>query len=205
MREFKLGRLVRFYPYEQAHVTNAALTFERTEEFDKEIREYLKRYEIGTYYNCKVGTFNLELDNKITLEIDGISSNDIYITIWDNKVSIGTSMKTLGNLKAYFATVVTKLRKSTYLIYHPVENVLNHNCEIGVYEYTRVATIETTSKEMAFFKTQIDNEEYSKLGIRSTSVGDVIVEHGTPYFVLGTGFKECSVRVLQFIDWGNHI
>ena len=107
-----------------------------------------------------------------------------------------------------------KLKKTftmIYSIYHPISGSMNHFCEPAQYEYALVFSLEAGNLDEAFKLCQNDfNEEYTKLGIRSTSVGDIIqgqrdYESGTCHLVKGIGFQEVSNMWLSFIDWGNHI
>lgn len=92
-----------------------------------------------------------------------------------------------------------------YVIYHPRGGALNHNCERGVYEYGEVARVDATSLKDAFMKSQNDfNDSYLNLGIRSTSVGDIIRKDDIYYMIAGTGFVEVPPTVVQYIDWSNH-
>jgi hypothetical protein len=91
-----------------------------------------------------------------------------------------------------------------FTIYHPIDGEMNFQCERGKYEYECIATVEASSLQDAFKKAQNDfNPEYAKLGVRSTSVGDVI--HGnTTNMIKGIGFEEVPFTVISYIDWGNH-
>jgi hypothetical protein len=76
-----------------------------------------------------------------------------------------------------------------YRIYHPVGE-MNPLCdETRTFRY--VATVSATSLSNSVGRAQNDfNDEYAGLGIRSTSVGDVIEDHkGDHYMVLGIGFR----------------
>jgi len=98
-----------------------------------------------------------------------------------------------------------------YVIYHPHGGALNHKCERGVYEYNEVGYVTATSLSEAFMKSQNDlcdessDDSYLYLGVRSTSVGDIIRKGDTYYMITGTGFVEVPPTVVQYIDWGNHM
>lgn len=95
-----------------------------------------------------------------------------------------------------------------FSIYHPVGGSMNHDCTPALYMYECVCTLEADSLEEAFRLSQNDfNEEYAKIGVRSTSVGDIIQsqedwENKECNLVMGVGFKTVSNVWLQFIDWG---
>lgn len=62
-----------------------------------------------------------------------------------------------------------------YKIFHPVGGYMNYNYEPMLYMYELVYTVTADSHEDAFRLSQNDfNEEYASMGIRSTSVGDII-------------------------------
>lgn len=91
-------------------------------------------------------------------------------------------------------------------IYHPFGGILNHDCQRGAYEYQLVATVEAHTLKAAYMLGQNDfNDTYALLGVRSTSVGDIITDGDLCYFVTGTGFQEIPPTVLQYIDWSNHM
>ena len=85
-----------------------------------------------------------------------------------------------------------------YKIYHPEGGVLNHKCLHGDMDFDLVATVEANSFETAFIKSQNDfNPHYAHLGIRSTSVGDIIVnEEGVSQLVLGLGFRQIPTKAV---------
>ena len=95
----------------------------------------------------------------------------------------------------------------TYIIHHPFGGDLNHRCERGQHEYKPVATVEAPSLEMAFIEAQNHtNMKYCSLGLRSTSVGDIITApDNTHHMVMPIGFQEVPFTVLTYIDWGNHM
>jgi hypothetical protein len=85
-----------------------------------------------------------------------------------------------------------------YAIYHPSVNeyTINHECKVPLYKYKHVYSVDADSMEEAFRKAQNDfNPEYEALGIRSTSVGDVIqsivdFEWAVCHVVTGKGFMQ---------------
>jgi hypothetical protein len=106
---------------------------------------------------------------------------------------------------------------NSYEIYHPIGGAMNYHCTPAMYEYTKVAEIFASSVEEAFKMSQNDfNEQYALLGIRSTSVGDIIAMTGDDYLgfygqsdksimlVKGTGFQSVSPTWLSYIDWTIH-
>ena len=93
-----------------------------------------------------------------------------------------------------------------YIVYHPFGGAMNHNCERGTYEYVAVYHTDANSLEDVFIKAQNRNEDYSNIGIRSTSVGDIIysVKDEQAFMVIGRGFAPVPPTVLSYIDWTNH-
>jgi|688.fasta_scaffold416322_1 hypothetical protein len=93
-----------------------------------------------------------------------------------------------------------------YVVYMPFGGAMNHRCERGVYEYTPVHFLNAKSLSDVFAKCQNHIEEYSKLGIRSLSVGDIIysVKDKESYMIKGDGYYIMPPTVLQYIDWSNH-
>lgn len=95
-----------------------------------------------------------------------------------------------------------------YSIFHPLDGVMNHDCQAGLYMYQHVFTLEANSLEEAFKLAQNDfNEQYAALGVRSTSVGDIIqsqadFEANECHLVKGLGFGLVPNTWLSFIDWG---
>ena len=92
-----------------------------------------------------------------------------------------------------------------FIIYHPYDGVLNNDLIRDQYMYAQVAEVTTDTLEDCFRLGQNDfNPEYAKLGNRSTSVGDIIVdvEEQLHYFVAGIEFTEIPCTVTQYIDWG---
>ena len=80
-----------------------------------------------------------------------------------------------------------------YSIFHPKDG-MNLDC-VPKMEYKLVAQIEASSLSDAFKKSQNFNEEYAKLNIRSTSIGDIIMSledklKKVCHLVEGIGFKE---------------
>lgn len=94
-----------------------------------------------------------------------------------------------------------------YSIFHPIDGQLNHNCTCALYMYHEVFSLETDSLEEAFRLSQNDNEEYALVGVRSTSVGDIIQsqedwEKDECHLVRGSGFQCVPNTWLSYIDWG---
>lgn len=89
-----LHKLVRFFPYESVHASNAVIHIEDENlEWYAAIRNFLKDYESDEYcLGCNKRSFNIEMDNKITLELTSDFVKDkskfIYLTYWDGTVSI---------------------------------------------------------------------------------------------------------------------
>lgn len=74
--------------------------------------------------------------------------------------------------------------------------------------YQYVCSLEADTMEQAFRLAQNDfNKEYAKIGVRSTSVGDIIQSEqdydlGNCYLVKEKGFQCVPDTWLSFIDWG---
>lgn len=96
---------------------------------------------------------------------------------------------------------------TTYTVYHPYGGIVNHDCKRGEYMYNLVAMINAKSLEDCFFMAQNDWPEYGRMGLRSTSVGDIIAVDdgdifGKYYMITGRGFVEVPHTVVSYIDWG---
>ena len=86
-----------------------------------------------------------------------------------------------------------------FKIHHPKNGIINHECCINI-PLTHVHTVITYDIESAYTLSQNFNEEYAKLKIRSTCVGDIIQDCSTNkcYIILGLG-----VRLLSTTDITN--
>lgn len=107
-----LRKLTRFFPYESVHASSAVIEIEDVNsEWYKAISALLKRYEVDEYIGCANGYFHLDMDNKITLElqadIEPRRPEKIYLTYWDNKVSISTHYHSIHT--PMFCTVKKKM------------------------------------------------------------------------------------------------
>ena len=94
-----------------------------------------------------------------------------------------------------------------FIVKHPMNGVMNYNLKRGWYQYKTVYKLNATSLEAVFHLCQNDfNEDYASKSIRSTAVGDIIIDtqEDKHYFVAGTGFEEIPPTVASFIDWGNN-
>lgn len=81
---------------------------------------------------------------------------------------------------------------NAYTIYHPMNGELNPNCETKDVQYESVHLLQTTDLKNVFALTQNDfSAEYKKLGLRSTSVGDIILDiyEDRLYFITSTGYS----------------
>lgn len=102
-----------------------------------------------------------------------------------------------------------------FRVLHPVGGALNTFCERGTYEYETVFTVHAHDIGRVFVLCQNDlSPLYAEAGLRSTSVGDIIIDDsadaqeyplGKHYFVMGMGFEEIPATVSQYIDWTNHV
>jgi hypothetical protein len=94
-----------------------------------------------------------------------------------------------------------------FQIFHPKGGVLNTQCKAGQYMYEHICSVEASSYEEAFRLCQNEDERYASLGIRSTSVGDILQseedeDNLSCKLVRGIGFSDVPNTWLQFIDWG---
>lgn len=96
----------------------------------------------------------------------------------------------------------------TFRILHPVGGAINLNMDRGLYEFELVHIVQCETIQEAFRLSQNDfSEEYANRGIRSTCVGDIIIDTDdmVHYMVSNIGFIEIPPTVAQYIDWGNHM
>lgn len=104
----RLRHLTKFFPYESVHAVDACIQLEdKDNEWYNAISKLLDKYEPGMYVGCSQGYFNLEMDNKITLELEDINSVPIYLTYWDNNIYISNNYNGMAT-KMKFCTVVRK-------------------------------------------------------------------------------------------------
>lgn len=84
-----------------------------------------------------------------------------------------------------------------YSIHHSISG-MNYLCKENEFPYQKMCDLESPDIDTAFFLSQNDyNEYYNKLGIRSTSVGDIISYYNDEKeyvckMVLNRGFKVVS-------------
>ncbi len=108
MNKIKLGNLVRFYPYESIHASEAFAIIEDTDmEWYNAIVKLLSFYEPKEYVNCTPGYFGLNIDNKITLAID-LKYWQLYVTYWDNVVYLSSQYVEISKNPKY---CTVKLKK----------------------------------------------------------------------------------------------
>ena len=88
-----------------------------------------------------------------------------------------------------------------YKILHPLDGKLNTQCDLASHQYEVVIEIEADSLRDAFYRSQNDfSDEYALMGIRSTSVGDIIQHGKFFYMVNGIGFSEIGKNMLRYRD-----
>lgn len=86
-----------------------------------------------------------------------------------------------------------------WLIYHPEDGSMNHDCDESVV-YKCIGGIVAANMAEAFREAQNDfNPDYRKHGVRSTSVGDVIVGN-VPLMVTGTGYRDVPLFKRKTLD-----
>jgi hypothetical protein len=85
---------------------------------------------------------------------------------------------------------------------------MNHECTPAQFMYNMVYKLEANSFEQAFARCQNDfSDIYASKGLRSTSVGDIIMseedyENNRCHLVKPTGFQDVPSTWLSYIDWG---
>ena len=106
--------------------------------------------------------------------------------------------------------VESKPSRMVYYIYHPKNGAMNHDCELNKFMYTMVYKLEANSLEEAFQRSQNDfNQSYADKGIRSTSVGDIIMSHedwqnNKCYLVKEVGFQQVYTGDwLEYFVWSS--
>ena len=90
-----------------------------------------------------------------------------------------------------------------FTIAHPVSGEMNHNCDKNLFEYADICDVYATSLNHAFQQAQNDfNDDYSLADVRSTSVGDIIIdlEENKHYMVKGLGFEEIPDSVTNYVN-----
>lgn len=81
-------------------------------------------------------------------------------------------------------------QEKNYSIWHPLGNVINHECSLKEHDYQLVGSVIASTKEQAFIYSQSFSSQWENKNIRSTSVGDIITDGEKYYMVKGMGFKE---------------
>jgi hypothetical protein len=110
MNHISLHNLVRFYPYESAHASDSfIITEDKDREWYKAIVKLLSFYEAKDYYNCTPNYFYVEMDNKITLQLD-MNYFQLYITYWDNVVYLSSQYVEISKNPKY---CTVKLKKES--------------------------------------------------------------------------------------------
>lgn len=90
--------------------------------------------------------------------------------------------------------------KNMFNIYHPINGEMNYNCDKGKFEYELVATISATSLDKVYPLAQNFNTKYAELGIRSTSVGDIITDgKGGTFMIKNIGFEPIPHKELTLM------
>ena len=80
--------------------------------------------------------------------------------------------------------------EKSYQIWHPLGNVINHECSLKEHDYQPVGSVMASTKEQAFIYSQAFSSQWENKSLRSTSVGDIITDGDRYYMVKGMGFKE---------------
>lgn len=89
-----------------------------------------------------------------------------------------------------------------YTIYHPKNDVMNHDCLPCVFQYETVCQVKASSLPDAYMKSQNDfNRYYRSFGKRSTACGDIIADqHGNFYILDGLRFQPVSASWIRHIN-----
>jgi hypothetical protein len=80
--------------------------------------------------------------------------------------------------------------EKNYAIWHPLGNVINHECNLKEHEYQLVGNVKASTKEQAFINSQNFSSQWELKRLRSTCVGDIISDGEKYYMVKGMGFQE---------------
>jgi hypothetical protein len=108
MKHIRIDNLVKFFPYESVHASNALIKIEdKNGEWYSAISTLLNKYYPVRYVNCAVGYFHVKMDNKITLELTNGESN-IYLTYWDNTIYISDRIHQVAFGSIKYCTVEIK-------------------------------------------------------------------------------------------------
>ena len=150
---------------------------------------------------------------KAALQLSGIGDDEQITQIEFEDVSghkfnytIGTGKPQFIDLGKAFLEDLDGVNKcqpemKTYDIYHPAWGKMNHECKPLQYEYVKVATLKAANLRDAYRLAQNDfNEEYEKIGVRSTSVGDIIfvrsgIDEG--FLIRGTSFEPLDFKTVR--------
>jgi hypothetical protein len=89
-----------------------------------------------------------------------------------------------------------------FLIYHPINGDINSTLLEDTFQYEKVFTIYSINLNTVFAKCSNINPKYFDLGIRNTTVGDIIINatKNEYYFVTEDSFKEITSFVLDYFN-----
>jgi hypothetical protein len=80
----------------------------------------------------------------------------------------------------------------TFYVFHPLIGGVNHDCEIEQ-PFIMVATVRAKDLSHAFYKAQNFQDDYAMMGVRSTCIGDLLMDNSDEvHMVMGRGFKELT-------------
>lgn len=94
-----------------------------------------------------------------------------------------------------------------YYIFHPMNVTFNHELISDAVMYEKVAVVEAANIEKAYKLAQNINEDYSRNGCRSTSVGDIIqseVDVKTDHCHIVSGDDFISVPADPWLTYKDH-
>lgn len=90
-------------------------------------------------------------------------------------------------------------QEKNYSIWHPLGNVINHECSHVKHEYQHVGNVTAQNKEQAFINSQRFSAQWADRNVRSTSVGDIISDGDRHFMVKGMGFQEIDTLTRLYI------
>ena len=103
----------------------------------------------------------------------------------------------------FHGQVTEVVENNDYMVLHPLDQRLNINCEKKKFEYARVYKLKASSLTDVFNKCQNHDKEYEYVGLRSTSVGDIIYSYVDDkyYMIEGSAFVEVGSETYNYTDW----
>lgn len=86
----EIKNLVKFYPYESVHASNCSIIIEdKNLEWFTAMCNLLLKYEPVLFVGCPENYFRLEMDNKVTFELENPwNGRPMFVTYWDRRIFI---------------------------------------------------------------------------------------------------------------------